>query len=120
MLTGLAYDEQGRLVDDTGHRWQRVDAWVEPYVAEAAVSAGVRFLVQGCARPPVHGRAERFRRDIKPSLITRADALASADGGRGVTAFVVERWASERDGELLLFVEQGAYARHPAELVNAW
>lgn len=119
MRTGLTYDEEGWLADDTAHRWQRIDSWVEPDAAEAAVAAGVRFLVQACARPPVRGRAERFSRDIKPSLITRADALASP-GGHGVTAFVAERWFGERNGELLLFVEQGAYPRHIAELVNEW
>ena len=66
MLTGVMYDSDGRLLDDTGRSWERVSAWVEPFDAEAAVQSGCRFLIQSCMEPPTRGRAERFRRDILP------------------------------------------------------
>ncbi len=120
MLSGVEYDSAGRLVDDTGHTWRRTDSWVEPDDAEAAVAAGCRYLVQWCVRPPVRGRPERFRRDIKPSLLTRTAARTLEEAGERVTVLVAERWTSQRAGALLLFVEQGSYPRPTGDLVNGW
>jgi hypothetical protein len=90
MLTGVMYDSEGRLVDDTGHSWKRVSSWVAPVDAEAAVQAGCRFMVQSCMEPPIRGRAERLRRDILPLLLTRQEAQAFAGKSSVPTVFIAE------------------------------
>jgi 2-keto-3-deoxy-6-phosphogluconate aldolase len=59
----------------------------EPVDAEAAVQAGCRFLVQPCLEPPTQGRAERFKRDILPLLLTRQAAAAFARKSSVPTVF---------------------------------
>jgi hypothetical protein len=66
------------------------------------------------------GPSRRFKRDVRPSLTTRADALAGAGGGAGITAVVTERWVSEGEGELLVFIEQAACPREEDELADNW
>ena len=64
----------------------------EPVDVEAAVQAGCRFLVQPCLEAPTRGRAERFKRDILPLLLTRQAAAAFAGKSSVPTVFSAEQW----------------------------
>jgi hypothetical protein len=120
MLTGVRYGHDGSLQDDTGHSWRRVSKWVKPAEAERLVESGLRFLVQQCLSAPRRGRTERFRRNISPAMLTWEAAQTYEDQRSVPTVMVGELWRSDRDGDLLLFVEQGPIPRSDSELQDDW
>lgn len=120
VLRGLEYGADGSLQDDTGHSWCRISDWVEPADAERLVKDGIRFAIQRCLTPPVAGRAERFRRDVKEHMVTRAVAETYKTKSAVPTVMVGELWRSKDEGELLLFVEQGPRCRSAEDLQDDW
>ena len=120
VLRGLEYGADGSLRDATGHSWRRINDWVDPDDAERLVGDGVRFAIQRCLTPPVAGRAERFKRDVKEHMVTGAVAETYKNKSAVPTVMVGELWRSMDDGDLLLFVEQGPRSRSAEELRDDW
>lgn len=108
MLRGLEYGRDGRLQDDTGHRWSRVKDWVEPVEAERLVREGTRLVVQRCRKPPIAERPERFKKDVRAHMLTSADADAYADKMTVPTIMVGELWSSKGEGRPPLVRGAGA------------
>ncbi len=120
MLNGVRYGPNGSLLDDTGHSWRRVCDWVEPVEAERLVKSGVCSLVRRCLAPPHQGRVERFKRDVSTAMLTRRTAEACQDQPAVRNVMVGELWRSDRDCDLLLFVQQGPFPRGDGELQDDW
>ncbi len=106
VLQRATYSESGDLVDEQGRTWQRVVDWLEPDEASGHVAAGLPYLVEWCASPPVRGRAERFKRDILRAMITRGEADRFIGRGTVPTVMVGELWHSPSHGDCLVFVQQ--------------
>lgn len=120
MLSGLHYTSEGELQDGSGHTWRRVRSWVEPEQADELATSGTRFVVQRCQSSPVRGRPERFKRDVLRHMVQMREAEDSRKAQTVPNVMVGELRRSEREGDLLLFVEQGPFPRSAAELADDW
>ena len=116
MSKGVGYKEDGRLEDDAGHVWRRVSGWVEPSDADRLVAAGVPFLIQWCGDDEIlRGRPERYPRDVRRRMLTRAEARQYEKKASVPSVLVAELWRSQKAGDLLLFVANAPLPRHPDE-----
>jgi hypothetical protein len=120
MLNGLHYAPDGSLHDDTAHSWRRVRDWVEPAEADTLVQSGTRYAVQSCQSAPSRGMPERFKRDVLRHMLPLREARSFREAHKVPTVMVGEVWRSDRDGDLLLFVERAPYPRSSDELADDW
>lgn len=117
----MRYDQDGSLVDATGHRWCRTRDWLEPAEATALVEQGMHFLVQLCRSEPRTARRGRFKRDVASQLMTRREVEAAHARSTVPTIMNPELWVgSSSEPTFLLFFEAGPGPRGENELTNDW
>jgi hypothetical protein len=121
VFADLQYEEDGLLVDATGHRWRRRRDWLEPAEATALVEQGTPLLVQLCRAGPRPERRERFKRDIASRLMTGTEVEAAHERSTVPTIMNPELWdGTGSEPTVVLLFEAGPGPRGLNELINDW